>query len=234
MSSEFVFAPVPRPVLPVLGTSALFPARRAYCIGRNFAAHAREMGHDPTREPPFFFNKSGDALQPVPYGRAAKHPYPSMTSNYHHEIEMVVALKSGGTDIPESEALDHVFGYAVGFDMTRRDLQDEAKNLRRPWDVSKSAEASGPVGPIHPVATVGHLSKGFIRCAVDGAVKQDGNLDQMIWSVAEQIVILSKYYRLEAGDVIFSGTPEGVGKVERGQRLTGSIEGLGEIVLDVA
>ena len=234
MSSEFVITPVPRPVLPVVGTSALFPVRRAYCIGRNYAAHAREMGGDPTREPPFFFNKAGDALQAIPYGRPERHPYPSMTSNYHHEIEMVVALKSGGVDIPEGEALDHVFGYAVGFDMTRRDLQDEAKNLKRPWEVAKSADASGPVGPIHPVAAVGHVAKGFIRCTVDGVTKQDSDLSHMIWSVSEQIAILSKFYRLEAGDVIFSGTPEGVGRVDRGQRMTGAVEGLGEIVLDVS
>ena len=234
MSSEFVITPVARPVLPVVGTSALFPVRRAYCIGRNYAAHAREMGGDPTREPPFFFNKAGDALQPIPYGRPERHPYPSMTSNYHHEIEMVVVLKSGGVDIPESEALNHVFGYAVGFDMTRRDLQDEAKNLKRPWEVAKSADASGPVGPIHPVSAVGHVAKGFIRCTVDGVTKQDSDLSHMIWSVSEQIAILSKFYRLEAGDVIFSGTPEGVGRVDRGQRMTGAVEGLGEIVLDVA
>lgn len=231
--SSYVISVDPRPALPVVGADKLFPVRRVYCIGRNYAAHAREMGGDPTREPPFFFAKAADALQPVPDGVATMHPYPPQTSSYHHEIEMVVALGSGGRDIPVDKALDHVFGYAVGLDMTRRDRQDEAKKLARPWEVAKSADFSGPVGPIHPVAKVGHPATGKIELLVDGQVKQTSDLSAMIWSVAEQIAILSTYFELKAGDVIFSGTPEGVGAVARGQTMTGSVEGLGSIVLKV-
>ncbi|MFO1150217.1 MAG: fumarylacetoacetate hydrolase family protein [Alsobacter sp.] len=223
----------PRHAIPVAGTDAVFPVRRVYCIGRNYAAHAREMGADPTREPPFFFNKAADCLLPVP-PEGGVLPYPSQTTSYHHEIEMVVALKSGGTDIPEGEALGHVFGYAIGLDMTRRDLQDVAKKLARPWEVAKSADHSGPVGPIHPASVVGHPAKGFIRLEVNGTARQGSDLSAMIWSVPEQIAILSRYYELKAGDVIFSGTPEGVAAVERGDRLVGAIEGLGEIRLTVA
>ena len=233
MSVEYVITPAPRATLPVVGTTAVFPVRRAYCIGRNYAAHTREMGGDPTREPPFFFQKSADCLQPVPAGVTVHHPYPTLTHNYHHEIEMVVALKSGGMHIPVEKALDHVFGYAIGLDMTRRDLQDEAKQLRRPWDSGKSSDMSGPCGPLHPVSQVGHLAKGFIRVSVDGIVKQNGNISDMIWSVAEQISILSQAYHLEAGDVIFSGTPDGVGPVTRGQTMLCEIEHLGEISLKV-
>ena len=233
MTAEFVITPPPRAALPVVGTTARFPMRRAYCIGRNYAAHAREMGGDPTREPPFFFQKSADCLQPVPHEGVTDHPYPSLTSNYHHEIEMVVALKSGGINIPVEKALDHVFGYAVGLDMTRRDLQDEAKQLRRPWDAGKSSDLSGPCGPLYPVAQVGHPSKGLIRVSVDGVVKQSGDLSDMIWSVAEQISILSHAYRLEAGDVIFSGTPDGVGPVVKGQTMKAEVEGLGAFTLKV-
>jgi len=223
----------PRPTLPIAGSDLVFPLRRVYCIGRNYAAHAREMGGDPTREPPFFFNKTPDALQPVAPGVTVDHPYPPRTENYHHEIEMLVALKSGGRDIPRDKALDCVFGYAVGLDMTRRDLQDEAKQLRRPWETGKSADSSGPVGPIYPVSAVGHLGKGRISLSVDGQMRQDADLADMVWSVAEQISILSSYYELKAGDVIFSGTPEGVGRVDRGQVMVGAIDGLGEIRLKV-
>jgi fumarylpyruvate hydrolase len=223
----------PRPTLPIAGSDLVFPLRRVYCIGRNYAAHAREMGGDPTREPPFFFNKAPDTLQPVAPGVTVDHPYPPRTENYHHEIEMLVALKSGGRDIPREQALDCVFGYAVGLDMTRRDLQDEAKQLRRPWETGKSADSSGPVGPIYPVSAVGHLGKGRISLSVDGQMRQDADLADMVWSVAEQISILSSYYELKAGDVIFSGTPEGVGRVDRGQVMVGAIDGLGEIRLKV-
>jgi fumarylpyruvate hydrolase len=221
------------PALPVAGTDDLFPVRRVYCVGRNYAAHAREMGGDPTREPPFFFMKPADALQPVADGAAVDHPYPPKTGNYHFEIEMVVALAKGGRDIPVSQALDHVFGYAVGLDMTRRDLQDEAKQLRRPWELGKAADLSGPLGPIHPVAAVGHLANGTISLTVDGAIKQKADLSDMIWSVAEQIAYLSTYFELAPGDVIFSGTPDGVGAVTQGQTMIGAVEGLGEIRLRV-
>jgi fumarylpyruvate hydrolase len=226
---SFVIPALPAPALPVLGSSDLFPVRRVYCVGRNYAAHAREMGGDPTREPPFFFMKPADALQPVPPGATSDHPYPPRTANYHFEVEMVVALARGGSDIPVDEALDHVFGYAVGLDMTRRDLQDEAKSLRRPWELGKAADRSGPVGPIHPAAQIGHPASGAITLDVDGVTKQAADLKDMIWSVAEQVSYLSSYFELAPGDMIFSGTPEGVGPVSRGQTMVGAIASLGEI-----
>jgi fumarylpyruvate hydrolase len=230
---SFVFEPAARPALPVVGTDKLFPVRRVYCVGRNYAAHAREMGGDPTREPPFFFNKAADALQPVPHGKAVDHPYPPKTANYHFELEMVVALSGGGKDIPVEKALDCVFGYAVGLDMTRRDLQDEAKALKRPWELGKSSDLSGPVGPLYPVSLVGHKAKGPISLTVDGVVKQKADLADMIWSVAEQISFLSTYFEVCPGDVIFSGTPDGVGAVTRGQTMVAAVDGLGEISLKV-
>lgn len=217
--------------LAVAGSAERFAVRRVYCVGRNYAAHAREMGADPEREPPFFFMKPADALLPVPDGAVTDLPYPPRTANYHFEIEMVVALASGGRDIPVERALDHVWGYAVGLDMTRRDLQDEAKQLRRPWELGKSADASGPVGPIHPVSRIGHPRAGAIALSVGGVRKQSGDLSDMIWSVAEQIAYLSTYFEVKGGDVIFSGTPEGVGKVERGETMNAAIAGLGEISL---
>jgi len=234
MSVSFAIEIEPRATLPVMGSDAVFPVRRIYCIGRNYAAHAREMGGDPSREAPFFFQKASDTLQLCPPDTTVQHPYPSMTSNYHHEVEMVVALKSGGRDIPESDALSHVFGYAVGLDMTRRDLQDEAKTLKRPWEVGKSADHSAPVGPLHPVSSVGHPSRGKISVSVNGESRQSSDLSDMIWSVPEQIAILSRYFELKAGDLIFTGTPEGVGKVEHGQTMRAYIEGLGAISLQVA
>jgi len=221
------------PALPIADSSDLFPVRRVYCVGRNYAAHAREMGGDPTREPPFFFMKPADALQPVQGGAVVDHPYPPKTTNYHFEIEMAVALAKGGRDIPVEKALDHVYGYAVGLDMTRRDLQDEAKQLRRPWELGKAADLSGPVGPLVPASRVGHPATGTISLSVDGTMKQKADLSDMIWSVAEQIAYLSAYFELAPGDVIFSGTPDGVGAVTKGQTLTGAIEGLGEIKLRV-
>ncbi len=230
---SFVIPPPPVPALPVASTAGLFPVRRVYCVGRNYAAHAREMGGDPTREPPFFFMKAADTLQPVPPGGTVDHPYPPKTANYHFEIEMVAALHRGGRDIPVGQALDHVFGYAVGIDMTRRDLQDEAKALRRPWELSKSSDLSGPVGPLHPASAVGHPSAGRISLSVDGVAKQQADLSAMIWSVAEQVSYLSAYFELKPGDLIFSGTPEGVGAVQRSQTMVGAVEGLGEIRLRV-
>lgn len=221
------------PALPVAGSSDLFPVRRVYCVGRNYAAHAREMGGDPTREPPFFFMKPADALQPVPNGTTVDHPYPQKTGNYHFEIELVAALAKGGRDIPVEQALDHVFGYAVGLDMTRRDLQDEAKQLRRPWELGKGGDYSGPVGPLIPASQIGHPKAGAISLTVDGTARQKADLSDMIWSVAEQISYLSSYFELAPGDVIFAGTPEGVGAVTRGQTMVGAIEGLGEIRLRV-
>jgi len=220
-------------LIPIHRTGDLFPVRRVYCVGRNYAAHAREMGGDPNREPPFFFMKPADALQIVPMGETIDHPYPQRTQNYHFEVELVAALHRSGRDIPLDQALDHVFGYAVGLDMTRRDLQDEAKQLRRPWELGKSADYSGPVGPLHRVSDVGHLHRGSISLTVDGVTRQKADLADMIWSVADQIAFLSSYFELAPGDVIFSGTPEGVGEVERGQTMVAAVEGLGEIRLRV-
>ena len=218
--------------LPIVGSTDFFPVRRVYCVGRNYAAHAREMGADPDREPPFFFMKPADALQIVGPEPAA-HAYPPRTANYHFEVEMVAALAGGGTDIPAETALDRVYGYAVGLDMTRRDVQDEAKTMSRPWDTAKAADGSGPIGALHPVSRVGHLSRGAITLSVDGAVRQTGDLADMVWSVAEQIAYLSGYFALHPGDLIFTGTPSGVGPVKRGERMVAAVAGLGEIALDV-
>lgn len=223
----------PRVMLPIVGSDDLFPVRRVYCVGRNYAAHAHEMGADPDREPPFFFLKPADALQVVPPGETAEHAYPPRTENYHFEVEMVAALGLGGRDIPVEAAQDHVYGYAVGLDMTRRDLQDEAKRLSRPWDLAKGADGSGPIGPLHPVGSVGHPSRGAITLEVDGARCQGGDLADMIWSVPEQIALLSTYFELHPGDLVFTGTPSGVGPVARGQTMRATIEGLGIIALRV-
>lgn len=229
----FVFPAPEVPALPVAGSSALFPVRRVYCVGRNFAAHTREMGGDPTREAPFFFMKPADALQPVPSDALAEHPYPAMTENYHFEVEMVCALAKGGRDVPVEAALELVFGYGVGLDMTRRDLQEEAKAQRRPWALAKGADFSGPIGPLYPVSQAGHPASGEIVLEVDGAPRQTGDIADMIWSVAEQIAYLSRYNELFAGDVIFTGTPEGVGAVSRGQTMRARIARLGAISLTV-
>ncbi|MCJ2060440.1 fumarylacetoacetate hydrolase family protein [Methylobacterium sp. J-048] len=222
----------PRIALPIAGSSDLFPVRRVYCVGRNYAAHAREMGADPDREPPFFFMKPADALQIVG-SEPTPHTYPPQTGNYHFEVELVAALAGGGSDIPVESALDHVYGYAIGLDMTRRDLQDEAKKLSRPWDLGKAADGSGPIGALYPASAIGHPAKGAITLAVNGEIRQRGDLADMIWSVAEQVAYLSRYFTLQPGDLIFTGTPSGVGPVQRGERMVGAIAGLGEITLDV-
>ncbi|MGZ6186431.1 MAG: fumarylacetoacetate hydrolase family protein [Candidatus Binataceae bacterium] len=224
---------VPQTTVPVLGSAELFPVRRIYCIGRNYAAHAREMGSDPNREPPFYFQKPSDAVQVVPVGTVADHIYPTLTKNYHHEIELVAFLKSGGRDIPVEKALEHVYGYAVGLDMTRRDLQNNMKSEQKPWEIGKAFDHSAPIGPIHPVSKVGHLTKGRISVAVNGQVKQDADLDQMIWSVAEQIAQLSRAFEMKAGDIIFSGTPENVGPVVPGDVMLCKIEGLADMSVKV-
>jgi 2-keto-4-pentenoate hydratase/2-oxohepta-3-ene-1,7-dioic acid hydratase in catechol pathway len=212
--------------IPIVGSGQVFPVRRIYCVGRNYAAHAREMGSDPTREPPFFFQKPTDAIQYVAPGSTADHPYPSLTKNYHYEIELVAALKSGGKNIPIEKALDHVFGYAIGLDMTRRDLQRAMGDQKKPWEIGKSFDRSAPIGAIHPVAAVGHFAKGAISLKVNGQLKQTADLSQMIWSVAEQISQLSQANELFAGDIIFSGTPENVGPVVVGDVMEGAIAGL--------
>jgi fumarylpyruvate hydrolase len=222
--SEFVVEKPPRVAVPVVG-GGLFPVRRIFCVGRNYAAHAREMGGDPTREPPFFFSKPTDAL----VTRGADTPYPSATSNLHHEMELVVAIGRGGADIPTEEALDHVFGYAAGLDLTRRDMQDEAKAQRRPWDMSKGFDASAPIGDIAPAAIVGHPVSGAIRLDINGAARQSGDLADQIWPVPDVIAALSRLVALAPGDLIFTGTPDGVGPIQRGDRLYGFIEGVGEV-----
>ncbi len=222
--SDHVFAPAPRPAAPVQG-GGLFPVRRIFCVGQNYAAHAREMGGDPSREPPFFFAKPADAL--VIDGADA--PYPSRTNNLHHEIELVVALGEGGANIDAARAENHVFGYAAGLDLTRRDLQAEARKTGKPWDMSKGFDHSAPLGPIHPAARIGHPKAGRIFLKVNGAVKQDGDLADLIWSVPEIVAALSTYVTLAPGDLIFTGTPSGVGPLQRGDALVGEIEGVGEV-----
>lgn len=214
--------------LPIAGSDALFPVRRVYCIGRNYAAHAIEMGHDPDREPPFFFQKNPNNLDP-----SGSFPYPPHTSDVHHEAEVAVMLKSGGTNISVDSALDHVFGYALSLDMTRRDLQGEMKKMGRPWEIGKAFERSAPVGPIHKVEAVGHVSEGPIVLTVNGAEKQSGDLNQMIWKVPEMIAYLSEYFELAAGDVILSGTPAGVGPVVKGDSMELTVAGLGSMTVTV-
>lgn len=217
---------VPQPTLPVVGSAELFPVRRIYCIGRNYAAHAREMGSDPNREPPFFFQKPSDAVQYVAPGSTADHPYPPLTKNYHYEIELVAALHRGGRNVTPEQALDLVYGYAIGLDMTRRDLQRAMGDEKKPWEIGKSFDRSAPIGPIHRVAQVGHFTQGTITLKVNGQLKQNADLKQMIWSVAEQISKLSQANELKPGDIIFSGTPENVGPVVPGDVMQGEIAGL--------
>jgi fumarylpyruvate hydrolase len=225
--ADFVIPAPLVPAIPVSGGGA-FPVRRVYCIGRNYAAHAVEMGHDPDREPPFFFQKNPNNLDP-----SGRFPYPPHSSDVHHEVELLVALKSGGTNIPLDQALSHVFGYGVCLDMTRRDLQGEAKKMGRPWEIGKAFERSGPVGPVRPVAEVGHPDQGRVALSVNGALRQEGDLNQMIWKVPEMISYLSEYFELQAGDVIMAGTPSGVGAVVRGDVMEAVIEGVGALTVRV-
>jgi fumarylpyruvate hydrolase len=217
-----VIPPVVQPTVEVAGTDARFPVHRIYCVGRNYAKHAREMGMDPDREPPFFFSKPPDAL----VANGTPVPYPPRTANLHHEIELVVAIGAGGRDIPLDHALAHVFGYAVGNDLTRRDLQFAAREQGRPWDVAKGFDCSAAVSAIRPAADMGHLERGAIWLEVNGESRQRANLSEMIWSVPEIVAELSTYFELRAGDLIFTGTPEGVGPVRRGDSLVGGIDGL--------
>jgi fumarylpyruvate hydrolase len=227
-ASRYVIAPPEVAALPVEGSDRLCPVNRVFCIGRNYAAHAVEMGHDPDKEPPFFFMKSPANL--VTDGR---FPYPPQTADVHHEIELVVALGRGGSQIPVDEALGHVWGYAVGLDMTRRDLQGEAKKLGRPWEVGKAFEHAAPCGPVVPVARTGNPDAGAISLDVNGARRQQGDLNQMIWKVPELIATLSDYFELRAGDLIMTGTPSGVGPVARGDLMVCRVAGIGEIAVRV-
>jgi 2-keto-4-pentenoate hydratase/2-oxohepta-3-ene-1,7-dioic acid hydratase in catechol pathway len=219
--------------IPIAGSSQEFPVRRIYCIGRNYAAHAREMGSDPTREPPFFFQKPTDAIQFVAPNKIVDHPYPTLTKNYHYEVELVAALNKGGKNIPVEKALDHIFGYALGLDMTRRDLQRFMGDQKKPWEIGKSFDHSAPIGPIFPLANIGHFTKGNIELSVNGVVKQKADLSQMIWSVAEQISKLSEANELYPGDIIYSGTPENVGPVIKGDVIRCSIDRLPDLVIKV-
>lgn len=232
--SDFVIPAPPVPTVPVVG-GGLFPVRRIYCVGRNYAAHAREMGYDPDREPPFFFTKPADAIvvcadpsKPTPV------PYPPATKNYHHEMELVAAIGKAGADIAVDKALEHVWGYAAGLDMTRRDVQIAAREMGRPWDMGKGFDHSAPCGPIVPASRIGHPAKGRIQLDVNGQVRQKADLGDLIWNVAETVSYLSGLVRLEPGDLIYTGTPEGVGAVVKGDRLDGEIEGVGRFSVTIA
>lgn len=223
--TDYVLTPPPVPSVAVHGSNARFPVRRIFCVGRNFAAHTREMGHDPDREPPFFFDKPASEIAHAGEDIA----YPPETEDLHYEGEMVVAIGKGGTDISEGDALDHVWGYGIGNDLTRRDVQGVAKKLGRPWDWGKGFDKSAVIGPIHPVGETGHLARGFVRSWVNGELRQDGDLGQMIWNVPEVISFISRSMRLAECDLILTGTPAGVGKLERGDEIRVAVEGLGEI-----
>jgi fumarylpyruvate hydrolase len=225
--SHVVAAPPPVEI-PVAGTADTFPVRRIYCVGRNYVEHAKEMGFT-GREPPFFFMKPADALLVVPEGGTGTMPYPSRTADLHHEIELVAAIGKGGRDIPAARAHEHVWGYAVGLDMTRRDLQGEAKKQGRPWEVGKAFDHSAPIGPLRPASATGHYTKGAISLEVNGASRQASDVSLLIWNVAETIEHLSSLFELAPGDLIFTGTPEGVAAVSRGDVLVGRVEGLPEL-----
>ncbi|MGN6102448.1 MAG: fumarylacetoacetate hydrolase family protein [Devosia sp.] len=225
--SDYVFAPPATIAVPVRG-EGLFPVRRVYCVGRNYAEHAREMGHDPEREPPFFFMKPTDAVV-----TGAEVPYPPLTENLHHEVELVVAIGVGGSDIAVAEAPGHVFGYAVGLDLTRRDVQQAARKAGRPWEMGKGFDHSAPVGTIAPVAAIGHPLDPRISLTVNGELRQSASIADMTWSVAEIVAELSRFVALKPGDLIMTGTPAGVGPLGRGDRLVGDIEGVGRVEVGI-
>jgi fumarylpyruvate hydrolase len=231
MAMDYAFVPQPPVGVAMLGTRARFPVRRVYCVGRNYAAHAREMGSDPDREPPFFFCKPGDAVVAVDAGGLLELPYATQTAELHHEVELVVAIGRGGADIDAAAALDHVFGYGVGLDMTRRDLQQTMRKAGRPWEIGKAFDASAPLGPLQRTAPAAGAA---IELAVNGELRQRGSLDQLIWSVPETIAHLSRYFELQPGDLIFTGTPEGVGAVVPGDLIEARIDGLGELGVRIA
>jgi len=220
----YLFPPTTPPVA-IKGRSDLFPVHRIYCVGRNYADHVREMGGNPDREPPIFFAKPADAVVP----NNARIPYPSRTKNFHHEIELVIAIGKGGRDIAVAQALEHVFGYAVGNDLTRRDLQSEAKDNGRPWDTSKGFDRSAVLSAITPAAQSGHLRSGRIWLKVNGQMRQQADLSELIWSVPEVIAELSTFFELQPGDLIYTGTPAGVGALKKGDRIEGGIDGLDEL-----
>jgi len=225
MTDSYVFPPPARPSVAIAGSARRFPLRRIFCVALNYAEHAREMGKTPGAEPPFFFSKPPDAV--VEDG--ATIPFPSLTGNLHHEIELVAALHSGGQDIPPERALDRVYGYAAGIDLTRRDLQTAARNSGKPWDFSKGFDNSAPVGAIRPAAAIGHPARGRIALSVNGALRQQGDLSDMIWSLPQIIAEISRYVALAPGDLIFTGTPSGVGAMQPGDTAEGEIEGVGSV-----
>lgn len=227
---NFVIAPPEPASVAVSSSSERFAVRRIFCVGRNYAAHAREMGKDPDREPPFFFGKPADCV----VDSGATIPYPPLTSDLHHEIELVVAIGRGGSNIATENALDHVWGYGVGIDLTRRDLQDAAKKLGRPWDWGKGFDQSAPCGPLVRVSEIGHPAKGRVWLAVNGETRQQGDLSELIWSIPEVIAICSESLELKAGDLIYTGTPAGVGAVKPGDRISGGVAGVGEIEISIA
>ena len=227
-NAKYVIEMNPQPSLPVAGSDARFPVGRIYCVGRNYADHAREMGHDPDREPPFFFMQPANSI----VQNGATIPYPVKTKDVHHEIEMVVAIGKGGKDIPVEKALDHVWGYGVGLDMTRRDVQGEAKKMGRPWEMGKAFDESAPCTALKPASAIGHPAKGAIWLKVNGQVKQQGDLAQQIWNVQEQIAYLSGMITLQPGDLIFTGTPAGVGPVKSGDKLEGHVDGVGNLTVE--
>jgi fumarylpyruvate hydrolase len=227
-ATSYVIKPPPRSTIAVTGTDKTFPVRRIWCVGRNYEEHIREMGQD-VREPPFFFSKPADAI--VPNG--GNVPYPPLTKDMHHEVELVVALKSGGRNIKLERALDCIFGYGVGIDLTRRDLQIASRDMKRPWEIGKAFDASAPCGPLQPAAKIGHPSKGRIALKVNGKVRQDGDLAQMIWNVPEVIAKLSEMVELAAGDVIMTGTPSGVAATVMGDKLECEITGIGQLTVTI-
>jgi fumarylpyruvate hydrolase len=219
--------------VPVAGTQDTFPVRHIYCVGRNYAEHAKEMGGDATKEPPFFFTKAADAIVPVVPPAIGRVRYPLATKNYHHEIELVVAIGKAGVHVTAERANDLVFGFAVGLDMTRRDLQNDMREKKRPWDIGKSFPQSAPIGVIHPVTKVGHVVKGAIWLDVNGTRRQRGDVADLVWDVAHTLHFLSQYYVLEPGDLVYTGTPAGVGAVGTGDRLSGGVDGLGTIAVTI-
>ncbi|NCP82820.1 MAG: fumarylacetoacetate hydrolase family protein [Rhodoferax sp.] len=229
----FVFPSAPAVAVPVVGSTDQFPVHRIYCVGRNYAEHAQEMGHS-GREPPFFFMKPADAVLVVQPGSTTALPYPSLTKNFHHELELVVAIGTGGQNIAVEEAQNHIFGYAVGLDMTRRDLQNDMKAQGRPWCIGKGFDHSAPIGPITPKAAAGDITQATLRLSVNGAPRQHSSISQLIWNISETIAQLSAAWTLQPGDLIYTGTPAGVGAVLRGDLLRGSISGLTDIELKVS
>ena len=229
---QYALPPQSPAAVPVAGSDQLFPVHRIYCVGRNYVEHAKEMGGS-GREAPFFFMKPADAALPVAHGSVGEMPYPPMTSDLHHEIELVVAIGKGGRNISAADAMQHVWGYAIGLDMTRRDLQGEAKKLGRPWCTGKGFDYSAPIAPIHPITETGPITAGMIELTVNGVPRQKSDITKLIWNVAETIEHLSRYYVLQSGDLIFTGTPAGVAAVGTGDALVGTIEGLGELKLRI-